>query len=155
MKQQANVFVMIQFVLFAMLAAALLLLPAGQVLWARLMGLLLVALGGVLGLLAILTHMQVNRNMVNVSPEPNAQNQLVRTGIYAYIRHPIYSGVMLVALGIALAHGHFVPLGVAVGLCAFFAYKSTFEEQWLMQVYPEYEEYRRHTGRFVPRLLRG
>jgi protein-S-isoprenylcysteine O-methyltransferase Ste14 len=153
MKARARLFVLIQFVLFALLAAAYALLPTGQVLWARLLGITLAAPGlGLIGL-SILTHTWVNRNLVNISPEPNGSNKLVQTGIYAYIRHPIYTGVMLAALGTALVHGHILALLIALALCAFFAYKSTFEDQLLMQVYPEYAAYRQRVGRFLPRLF--
>lgn len=152
MKTQAQLLVLVQFILFALLAGALFLLPAGQVLWARLLGFLVLALGLGVVILSVLTHTWVNRNIVNISPEPNARNQLVRSGIYGLIRHPIYSGVMLAALGAALTHGHIVGIGIALVLCAFFTYKSTFEERWLSQVYPDYAEYQKHTGRFWPKF---
>jgi protein-S-isoprenylcysteine O-methyltransferase Ste14 len=152
MKTQAQGLVLAQFVLFALLAGAFFFLPDGQVLWARLLGIMVTLLGlGVVGL-SILTHFQVNRALVNVSPEPNGNNQLVETGLYARIRHPIYTGVMLCAVGAAVAHGHGVGLLIAVVLCAFFTYKSTFEERWLEQVYPAYNDYRTRAGRFWPKF---
>ncbi len=154
MKTQAQRLVTFQFVLFALLAGAYMLLPNGQVLWARILGIILTAAGLITVMVAILTHTLVNRNMVNVSPEPNAQNRLVQTGIYGYIRHPIYTGVMLTAVGTAIAHGHIIGLVIAVIVCLFFTYKSTFEETLLMQVYPEYAAYRQRAGRFLPRLLK-
>ena len=154
MKAQARLLVLIQFILFAILALALYLLPTGQVLWARLLGIALLALGIVLVMVSILTHQLINQRLVNVSPEPNASNQLVRTGICAYIRHPIYAGVILAALGAALAHGHLVAVILAVIIGAFFTYKSTFEENLLAQAYPQYADYRKQAGRFLPRLFR-
>lgn len=151
MKTQALVLVAVQFVLFVLLAGALFLLPAGQVGWARLLGVMLALLGLALIALAILNHWQINRALVNVSPEPNAAADLVQSGLYTSIRHPIYSGVMLAGLGAALAHGHPVPLLIALSLFVFFSYKSTFEERWLMQVYPAYAAYRQRAGRFLPR----
>jgi protein-S-isoprenylcysteine O-methyltransferase Ste14 len=153
MKLQAQFLVLIQFVLFAALAISFGLLPAGQVAWARWLGIGLAALGMGVILLALLHYYQINRNMVNVSPEPNAGNELVQSGVYGLVRHPIYTGVMLAAVGAALAHGHIIPLLIALVLCAFFAYKSTFEERLLMQAYPDYEAYRQRTGRFLPRLI--
>jgi protein-S-isoprenylcysteine O-methyltransferase Ste14 len=146
-------FVFGQFVLFAALAISFVRLPAGQVGWARLLGLALAALGLAVLLWALWNHFRVNRNIVNISPEPNAGNQLVQSGLYRFVRHPIYTGAMLAAFGTALAHGHIIPLLIALGLVAFFTYKSTFEESLLMQVYPEYAAYRQRTGRFLPRLF--
>jgi protein-S-isoprenylcysteine O-methyltransferase Ste14 len=150
---QAQRLVLIQFILFAALAISFGLLPAEQVGWVRLLGMGLAALGVGVVLLAVLQHYRINRNLVNVSPEPNAGNQLVQTGLYGLIRHPIYTGVMLAALGAALAHGHLIPLLIALVLVAFFTYKSTFEESLLMQTYPHYAAYRQRTGRFLPRLF--
>ena len=118
----------------------------------RLVGIALAVAGLFIIGLSVLTHFQVNRALVNVSPEPNASNQLVQSGIYGFIRHPIYSGVMLAGFGAALAHGHIVGIVIAVVMCAFFTYKSTFEERWLSQVYPDYVEYRTRAGRFWPKL---
>ena len=151
MKTRAYLLVIIQFVLFALLAGALLVLPAGQVMWARWLGVIVALVGLFVVGLSILTHFQVNQSLVNVSPEPNASNQLVETGIYRRIRHPIYSGVMLAAFGAALAHGHMAGIVLALVLVAFFTYKSTFEERWLMHVYPHYDAYRTRAGRFWPR----
>ncbi len=153
MPSKAMRLVFIQFVLFAALAISFVLLPAGQVLWARLLGMLLAALGLGVIMLAILQHYGINRSLVNVSPEPNQRNQLVQTGIYGLVRHPIYSGVILAAVGTALVHGHIIPLLIALAFIAFFTYKSTFEESLLMQAYPDYAAYRQRTGRFLPRLF--
>ena len=152
MKTQAQLLVVVQFILFVLLAGELFLLPAGQVMWARWLGMVL-AIGGVgiIGL-AVTTHFQVNHGLVNVSPEPNASNQLVEVGLYKYIRHPIYSGVILAAFGAALAHGHVAGLVIVLLILAFFSYKSSFEERWLSQVYPTYGAYRTRAGRFLPKL---
>ncbi|MBZ0298695.1 MAG: isoprenylcysteine carboxylmethyltransferase family protein [Anaerolineae bacterium] len=153
MIRQAQLLVVTQFILFAILAGTFMVLPTGQVLWARLLGLGLLALGLGLVMLSILTQAWVNKNLVKMSPEPNTRNQLVQTGIYAFVRHPIYTGVIAVGLGTALVHGHPVALLIAIIICAFFTYKSTFEERLLMQAYPDYAAYRTRAGRFFPRLL--
>ena len=150
MKTQAQILVGIQFIFFALLAGALFLLPAGQAGWERIFGILIALLGLAMIFLAILNHWQANRALVHVSPEPNASVALVQSGLYTRIRHPIYTGVMLAGLGAAMAHGHWIPLLIALALCVFFAYKSTFEERWLMQVYPAYAAYRQRAGRFLP-----
>jgi protein-S-isoprenylcysteine O-methyltransferase Ste14 len=129
MKTQARFLVIVQFVLFALLAGAYFVLPPGQVVWARVLGALLTLAGLIVVALALLTYMQVNRNFVNVSPEPNDRHELVQVGIYGLIRHPIYTGVILTAFGTALVHGHIAGLVIAALICAFFTYKSSFEER--------------------------
>jgi protein-S-isoprenylcysteine O-methyltransferase Ste14 len=151
-RTQALLLVSIQFILFALLGGALLFLPAGQVVWARLLGLAAAVLGLAVIAVALLNHVQVNRALVSISPEPDASLQLVEIGLYRWIRHPIYLGAILAATGVALAHGHVAGIAVAVLVWLFFTYKSTFEERWLVRVYPGYAEYRQRTGRFLPRL---
>jgi len=151
-RTQAMLLVTVQFIQIALLGGALLLLPAGQVGWARLLGIAMAVIGLIVIAIALLNHVQVNRAMVNISPEPNASLQLVEIGLYRWIRHPIYLGVLLAGFGAALAHGHWVAILIAAILVVFFTYKSIFEERWLMRVYTGYAAYRQRTGRFLPRL---
>jgi protein-S-isoprenylcysteine O-methyltransferase Ste14 len=80
-------------------------------------------------------------------------HQLIRSGPYANIRHPIYTGMLTAVGGTALAVGRYRTL-VAFGviLAAFIA-KSRQEEKLLdAQFGSAFEEHRRHTGFFLPRL---
>ncbi len=151
---RALLLVVVQVILSVILAWALLLLPSGQTGFVRWLGAGLVGLGLLIILVALATYFWVNGSLVKVSPEPDAQAELVVVGIYGYIRHPIYSGVMLAAVGAALAHGHWAVVIVALSLCLFFTYKSFFEERWLMRVYSNYHAYRQRAGRFLPKLMR-
>lgn len=146
--------VAVQFMLLVALAFSLLLLPPDQVLWLRLLGLAAALAGVAIATFAILTHLRVNRALVSISPAPNPQLQLVESGPYCCVRHPIYLGVMLTAGGAALAHGHPAGLVIALLLVLFFAGKARFEESWLARVYPAYAAYRARTGRFLPALRR-
>jgi protein-S-isoprenylcysteine O-methyltransferase Ste14 len=150
-KTQAMLLVAVQFILFTLLGGALLFLPAGQAIWARLLGIAMAVIGLGVFAIAVLNHVQVNRALVNISPEPDASLHLVEIGLYRWIRHPIYLGVLLAAIGAALAHGHWVSILIAALLVMFFTYKSVFEERWLMRVYTGYAAYRQRTGRFLPR----
>lgn len=149
-RQTAALLVAAQFILLGALALSFLFLPPGQALWLRLLGLAAALAGIAVAALAILTHLRVNRALVNISPEPNPQLELVQSGPYHCVRHPIYLGVMLTAGGAALAHGHAAGLLLALALVAFFAHKARFEESWLARVYPAYADYRARTGRFLP-----
>jgi protein-S-isoprenylcysteine O-methyltransferase Ste14 len=149
---KAQLYVVGQFVLFAVLALALIVFPVGQILPLRLIGLALIVIGFMLILLAIREHAAKNAALPNITPTPNAQVGLIESGVYARVRHPIYSGVLAGALGVALAHGHLATLLIALGMIVFFTYKSRYEEQLLRAVYPQYDAYMAHTGRFLPFL---
>jgi protein-S-isoprenylcysteine O-methyltransferase Ste14 len=100
----------------------------------------------------IRAHQQVNANAPNVVPTPKHNTELVRTGIYAHIRHPLYTGVIGGSLGLALAHGHLILFALWVLLFLVMFFKSRYEESLLRQHYAEYAQYMTETGRFFPRL---
>jgi protein-S-isoprenylcysteine O-methyltransferase Ste14 len=66
------------------------------------------------------------------------------------VRHPIYLGVLLSALGWALLKASVVALGLAIGLAVLLDLKARREEAWLDERYPDYADYARRTRRFVP-----
>ena len=81
-------------------------------------------------------------------------HRLIRTGPYAIIRHPIYSGLLLALLGTAFVVGE--VRGFAAVAFAFVAWliKSRAEERFLREEFgEEYAAYRRKTYAFVPYLL--
>jgi protein-S-isoprenylcysteine O-methyltransferase Ste14 len=83
-------------------------------------------------------------------PTPKASGQLKQTGIYKYIRHPMYSGIIIAGLGIAFYNSNIPRLIICLILWIFFEYKSRYEEKLLEQKYPEYSQYKAGTGRFFP-----
>jgi protein-S-isoprenylcysteine O-methyltransferase Ste14 len=83
-------------------------------------------------------------------PLPREHGGLRREGIYRYVRHPVYGGVLVFALGFSLWRSPLalVPTALLAGL---FELKSRREELWLAERYPEYQNYRAATPhRFVP-----
>ena len=75
---------------------------------------------------------------------------LVRTGPYALIRHPIYTGLLLALTGTTIAIGEWRGvLGVVCALAGFL-WKIRVEESRMRQTFPEYERYRRQTAALLP-----
>ena len=76
---------------------------------------------------------------------------LVRTGPYAWVRHPIYTGLLVAILGSAVARGELRGVW-AVLLCSFaFVRKLRIEERWMRQVFgAEYERYRTTVPALIP-----
>lgn len=83
-------------------------------------------------------------------PRPRAGAPLVDTGVYRLVRHPIYSGLVLGALGWGLVTASALTVALAGLLFLLFAGKSRREEAWLAEVHPGYRAYQRHTKRLVP-----
>jgi protein-S-isoprenylcysteine O-methyltransferase Ste14 len=86
--------------------------------------------------------------------DPGEKTQLICTGPYAYVRHPIYalSSLLMLASVIAVP----TPLMIVVGLIhlIFLQWEARREEKYLLQTHgEEYGQYLRHVGRFCPRSL--
>jgi protein-S-isoprenylcysteine O-methyltransferase Ste14 len=83
-------------------------------------------------------------------PYPKDGAGLVQTGPFALIRHPIYGGGLMLALGFALMIQSWLTLGYAAVLFAFLDGKSRREERWLAEKYPEYASYQRRVRKLIP-----
>jgi protein-S-isoprenylcysteine O-methyltransferase Ste14 len=83
---------------------------------------------------------------------PSMQDTLVRHGIYAHVRHPIYAGMFLMFFGLILLNPT-LPVAVASTVAmAFFIIMARLEEIDLMQRMPDYHEYKRKVPGFIPRV---
>jgi protein-S-isoprenylcysteine O-methyltransferase Ste14 len=80
-------------------------------------------------------------------------HELIRTGPYRAIRHPIYTGILLAMLGSAVALGEVRGLlAVAAAWLSFYT-KARREESFLAQEFgPRFTEHQQHTGMFLPRF---
>lgn len=83
-------------------------------------------------------------------PRPLPQGRLVTHGAYRFVRHPIYSAVLLCALGYALITTSPLRLVITVVLFVFFDLKARREEAWLQAQYPDYAAYRARVKRLIP-----
>ena len=83
-------------------------------------------------------------------PKPSPSAQLVRTGIYRLMRHPLYTAVFCGAVGWALVRRSWPALAIALTFAPFFDAKARREERWLRQQFPEYVHYERQVRRFLP-----
>jgi protein-S-isoprenylcysteine O-methyltransferase Ste14 len=80
-------------------------------------------------------------------------HELIRTGPYAWVRHPIYSGLLLAVLGTAFARRERRGLFALILLWLGFWIKSRMEEGFMRKTFgEEYKEYSRSTGALVPRI---
>lgn len=84
-----------------------------------------------------------------------SDHELVRNGPYGWVRHPIYLGMLLFLLGLAVAWGHWLQLVIAVPIfLAGTAVRIRLEETLLHQNFGNaFEEYRRSTPALIPRLF--
>ncbi len=111
------------------------------------------ALTWVGGLLIVWAVLVFGRG-VTPSPVPSNKARLRTRGPYRWIRHPMYTGVMALMAGSALARRSVGAAALWVVLVAFFVAKARWEEDRLVETYPGYRDYRDRTPAFVPRPRR-
>jgi len=108
---------------------------------------LLLLIAGLIGLKAVYDMKLSN---LNILPELKEKHQLVTSGIYSQIRHPMYTAVLLFCLGLV-----FTKLDITSGivyfiLCVDLYLKSQKEEGYLTKRFDNYVQYRTKTVRFLP-----
>ena len=83
-------------------------------------------------------------------PRPRDEASLVTGGIYRRVRHPIYLGLIALAMGWACVTLSPLALAAAIALAVVLDLKARREEFWLTERYSEYPRYRARTHRFIP-----
>jgi protein-S-isoprenylcysteine O-methyltransferase Ste14 len=143
-------FVLIQFVLFALYVIDFNLIdysidvPA----W---IDILLIVIGLIAAMIITMGIINLNKNLTPF-PTPRKNSSLISNGIYGYIRHPIYTGIILAMFSYSLYSNSLGRFILAIILYGVFYFKSEYEEKLLVQKFPDYLDYRKRTGRFFPRL---
>ena len=147
-------YVVIQFILFGLVAFGPVTLP-GWPAWSDAWrtigivgGLLLGAVGGVLALGGLFS---LGKNLTAV-PKPKENAHMVEHGAYRWVRHPIYSGIILGAFGLALLRAGWLGVLYALILLLFFDIKSRKEEEWLREKYVDYAAYQQRVKKLIPFL---
>lgn len=132
------------FVQFAALGAILL---TGPVLAADPALLALELAGLALGVWAVLT-MGILR--VSIMPTPQAQAQLVTGGPYRFIRHPMYSALLLFTLPLVAAAPSPLRIGLWLLLLVNLVLKLHYEEGLLLSKFKDYAAYQHRTHKLIP-----
>jgi protein-S-isoprenylcysteine O-methyltransferase Ste14 len=143
------VFVGIQFLLFAMFLLPITFTEVKFPIFFTALGGFVCLLGGFIIMLSLL---QLNTNL-SPFPSPKKSATLVTSGLYKYVRHPIYSGIILLFLGFSVFEASIYKILISCLVWFLFYLKSEYEEQKLTLFYKEYSQYRKKTGRFSPKVF--
>ena len=100
--------------------------------------------------LAAWAYLAMGSATFSVLPEPRAQGRLVRRGPYRWIRHPMYSAVLLCAVAAALAYGSPSKWLLVALMVVVLVLKLRREERLLAARHPEYADYRRQSKALLP-----
>ncbi len=83
-------------------------------------------------------------------PYPKDQATLIETGPFQFVRHPMYSGAILMALGWSLWVHSWLTLGYTILLYILFDIKTRREEQWLKAKFSGYAAYQKRVRKLIP-----
>jgi protein-S-isoprenylcysteine O-methyltransferase Ste14 len=109
-------------------------------------GLAVILTGLILAIFSFINFGQI----VTPNPVPMDNYSLKTTGMYKYIRHPIYSSVLLSLLGFVILSQSISGIIFWIIGVLFIAFKTRFEEDQLILKFPEYISYRTRTKKLIP-----
>jgi protein-S-isoprenylcysteine O-methyltransferase Ste14 len=95
--------------------------------------------------------LDLGRNLTPL-PYPKEDGELIQSGVYGIVRHPLYSGLILAAIGWAIFQLSLTHLLGAAVMFIFFDAKASREEIWLSQKYPEYSQFQQRVKKLIPWL---
>jgi protein-S-isoprenylcysteine O-methyltransferase Ste14 len=118
--------------------------------FAQVMGLVLALAGAALSVWSLMQHGW----SVSPFPRPVDDAHLVSSGPYRYVRHPMYSGIVLFTLGVGLAYANPAVLLASFTFLVFFMAKTGREEDMLVEAVSGYRTYRSEVPwRLVPFVM--
>jgi protein-S-isoprenylcysteine O-methyltransferase Ste14 len=112
------------------------------------LGWILVAAGGTLIVVAV--SLLRRAASFTVVPRPTAEGRLVESGPYRFVRHPIYGGLVIGSLGLALDQLSWATLLAVLALFVVLDLKRRREEDWLTKRFDGYAAYRHRTRAMLP-----
>lgn len=107
---------------------------------------------GLIGVgMIIVALLQLNIHL-SPFPPPKPNSKLITNGVFKYIRHPIYSGMLIFMFSFSLWLGDGFKFCVSLIALFFFLYKSSYEEKLLTLTFEAYPAYKTKAGRFLPKF---
>lgn len=105
--------------------------------WIPVAGMVLTVVSAFIGMAGI----HAMRGHISVLPRPAPGSDLVTTGIYRWMRHPMYLGLVVLSAGWAMWCVSAPALLLAAVLAVFLKRKAALEDRWLAELHPGHREY--------------
>ena len=142
---KSKILVFVQFAAILLLA-----LPLGTPTKHFAIGIFFIVIGLVVGVLALRKNTLGN---FNIRPDIKEDCTLITDGIYAYIRHPMYTSVLVSTLGLTILYYNVFTLSVYAVLVLNMLIKMFYEESLWKCHSGEYLEYTKNTSRLIPKVF--
>ena len=111
----------------------------------------LLSLTGVLVLMVSFVNLGKS---LTANPVPLDNATLKTSGLYSVVRHPIYLGLIMLAVSAAVQKGGWIHVASAIALLVLLSFKARFEERMLLAKFDGYAAYAAKVGRMIPFLGR-
>ncbi|MCW8981891.1 MAG: isoprenylcysteine carboxylmethyltransferase family protein [Altibacter sp.] len=103
------------------------------------------------GILVIVLGILNLSDSFNIFSPREKHANLISYGIYKYVRHPIYLGILISMIAYAIYSVSVIKLVISLALIVVLYLKSSYEEKLLMKDFSDYKDYKKTTGRFFPK----
>jgi len=110
-----------------------------------------IAIGFLACLIMVIAVINLGKNLTPL-PCPKDDGVLIQGGLYRYVRHPIYFGVLLASLAWLLISPGVYVLAYSIGLFLLFDIKARREELWLVERFPAYKDYQARVKKLIPSI---
>jgi len=118
--------------------------------FSSILGVAIFIVGAIVGLWA-LTHNRLGN--FNIQPKLRESSKLITTGIYAWVRHPMYTSVIVMMLGFLVSTATKVEMFLWLMLVMVLLLKAKKEESLWLEHDEAYESYKKSTKLFIPYIL--
>lgn len=105
-----------------------------------------------LGLFTLGSAYLALRPSLRISPIPKKEAEFITRGIYRFVRHPMYLGLLLIGFSLAVNADDSFGWIVYLLLIFVLSIKATFEDKLLREVHPNAIHYQMHTSKILPCL---
>lgn len=104
----------------------------------------------IIGIALIISSSITLKKNLTPFPSPRENSTLITSGVYKYIRHPIYTGILFTTAGYGVYSENTLRLVVFITLLILFVFKAEYEETQLIKKFPEYKDYKKQTAALMP-----
>ena len=99
--------------------------------------------------IALIAAVNLGKNLTPL-PRPKENAELIQNGLYRFVRHPIYFGVILLSIGWGVVQQSTLIWLYIIVIAIFFDVKSRKEERWLTERFSTYADYQGRVRKLIP-----